>query len=168
MCYIRLMTRSSIAAGALRVTYEQHGPDDGWPCVLGHGFPYDIHAYAEVVPKLAEAGARVIVPYLRGFGPTRFLSSDAPRSGEQGALGADLLALLDALGIERAVLGGYDWGGRAACVVSAFGRIAPPRWCREIPTISRISPGRRIPRHQRKKPRSGISTIFIASGAGSA
>ncbi len=120
MCYIRLMTRSSIAAGALRVTYEQHGPDDGWPCVLGHGFPYDIHAYADVVPILAAAGARVILPYLRGFGPTRFLSSDAPRSGEQAALGSDLLALLDALGIERAVLGGYDWGGRAACVVAAL------------------------------------------------
>jgi pimeloyl-ACP methyl ester carboxylesterase/GNAT superfamily N-acetyltransferase len=120
MCYIRVMTRSSVNAGVLRVTYEQHGHADGWPCVLGHGFPYDVHAYADVAPILAAAGARVIVPYLRGFGATRFLDSDAPRSGEQAALGADLIALMDALGIERAVLGGYDWGGRAACVVSAL------------------------------------------------
>src|SRR5271165_6761199 len=114
------MTLRSIGAGALRAAYEEHGPSDGWPCVLGHGFPYDVHAYAEVAPILAAAGARVIVPYLRGFGPTRFLDSDGPRSGEQAALGADLIALMDALGIERAVLGGYDWGGRAACVVSAL------------------------------------------------
>ncbi len=114
------MTLRSIGAGALRAAYEEHGPADGWPCVLGHGFPYDVHAYAEVAPILAEAGARVIVPWLRGFGPTRFLSSEDPRSGEQAALGADLLALMDALGIERAVLVGYDWGGRAACVVSAL------------------------------------------------
>src|SRR5271157_3365293 len=114
------MTLRSIGAGALRAAYEEHGPADGWPCVLGHGFPYDVHAYAEVAPILAEAGARVIVPWLRGFGPTRFLSSEDPRSGEQAALGADLLALMDALGVERAVLGGYDWGGRAACVVAAL------------------------------------------------
>src|SRR5208283_3586616 len=114
------MTLRSIGAGALRAAYEEHGPADGWPCVLGHGFPYDAQAYAEVAPILAEAGARVIVPYLRGFGPTQFLRAETPRSGEQAALGADLLALMDALEIERAVLGGYDWGGRAACVVSAL------------------------------------------------
>lgn len=114
------MTRKTIDAGALRIVYEEHGPPDGWPCILGHGFPYDIQAYAEVAPILAEAGARVIVPYLRGLGPTRFLDSELPRSGEQAALGADLLAFMDALGIERAVLGGFDWGGRAACVVAAL------------------------------------------------
>ncbi len=114
------MTIETIDAGVLRIAYEAYGPARGWPCILGHGFPYDVHAYAEVAPLLAEAGARVIVPWLRGFGPTRFLSSDTPRSGEQAALGADCLALMDALGIERAVLGGYDWGGRAACVVSAL------------------------------------------------
>jgi pimeloyl-ACP methyl ester carboxylesterase len=85
-----------------------------------HGFPYDIHAYAEVAPMLAQAGCRAIVPYLRGFGPTSFLRGDTPRSGEQAALGADLLALMDALAIPRAVLAGYDWGGRAACVVAAL------------------------------------------------
>jgi pimeloyl-ACP methyl ester carboxylesterase/GNAT superfamily N-acetyltransferase len=114
------MTSKEIDAGALRAAYEEYGPPDGWPCVLGHGFPYDVEAYAEVAPILAKAGARVVAPYLRGFGPTRFLFSDAPRSGEQAALGADLIALMDALGIERAVLGGYDWGGRAACVVAAL------------------------------------------------
>jgi len=112
--------RISVGAGVLRVEAIEHGPPDGWPCVMGHGFPYDPHAYDETAALLAEAGARVIVPWLRGFGPTRFASPDTPRSGEQAALGADLLALLDALGIGRAVLGGYDWGGRACCVVSAL------------------------------------------------
>jgi len=111
---------SRIEAGDLDVGYLEIGPRDGWPCMLGHGFPYDVHAYAEAAPLLAEAGARVIVPWLRGYGPTRFLSDKTPRSGEQAALGADLLALMDALEIERAVLGGYDWGGWAACVVSAL------------------------------------------------
>jgi pimeloyl-ACP methyl ester carboxylesterase len=91
-----------------------------WPRILGDGFPYDVHSYAEVAPLLAEAGARVIVLYLRGFRPTRFLLGTTPRSGEQAALGADLLALMEALKIERAMLGGYDWGGRAACVVAAL------------------------------------------------
>ena len=113
-------TAKTIDASVLSVAYLEYGPATGWPCILGHGFPYDIHAYAETAPLLAEAGARVIVPYLRGYGPTRFLSAETPRSGEQAALGADLLALMDALGIERAVLGGYDWGGRAACVVAAL------------------------------------------------
>ena len=113
-------TAKTITAGVLEVAYEEWGTRDGWPCVLGHGFPYDVHAYAEVAPILADAGARVIVPYLRGFGPTRFLAHGTPRSGEQAALGADCLALMDALGIPRAVLGGYDWGGRGVCVVSAL------------------------------------------------
>jgi pimeloyl-ACP methyl ester carboxylesterase len=110
----------TIHAGVLNVAYEQYGPADGWPCIMGHGFPYDAHAYDETAPLLAEAGARVVVPYLRGYGPTRFLSGETLRSGEQAALGADLKALMDALGFERAVLGGYDWGGRAACVVAAL------------------------------------------------
>ena len=96
------------------------GSSSGWPCILGHGFPYDVHAYDEAAPILAQAGARVIVPYLRGYGPTRFLNTETLRSGEQAALGADLLGLMDALKIERAVLAGYDWGGRAGCVVAAL------------------------------------------------
>ena len=109
-----------IDAGVLNIAYYQAGPVDGPPVLLMHGFPYDIHAYAEVVPLLAAQGCRVVVPYLRGFGATRFLSADTPRSGEQAALGADLLALLDALVLPQAVLAGYDWGGRAACVVAAL------------------------------------------------
>ena len=109
-----------ITAGVLSVAYAESGPASGPPVFLMHGFPYDIHAYEEVAPILAAAGCRVIVPYLRGFGPTRFLSEATPRSGEQAALGADLLALMDALDIERALLAGYDWGGRAACVVAAL------------------------------------------------
>ena len=111
---------STVRAGVLDVACFIAGPVDGPPVLLMHGFPYDIHAYAEVVPLLMQAGCRVVVPYLRGFGSTRFLRADTPRSGEQAALGADLLALLDALDMERAVLAGYDWGGRAACVVAAL------------------------------------------------
>ncbi|MGG5808617.1 alpha/beta fold hydrolase [Falsiroseomonas sp. CW058] len=109
-----------VEAGVLRVAFAEYGPPDGWPAVLLHGFPYDIHAYAEVAPRLAAAGARVVVPHLRGFGPTRFLSGMTPRSGQQAVLAQDLLALLDALGIAGAVLGGYDWGGRAACICAAL------------------------------------------------
>jgi pimeloyl-ACP methyl ester carboxylesterase len=110
----------TIGAGVLSTAYLEYGDASGWPCILGHGFPYDVHAYSEGAPILAEAGAHVIIPYLRGYEPTRFLKAETPRSGEQAALGADLLALMDALKIERAVLGGYDWGGRAACVVAAL------------------------------------------------
>ena len=112
--------KASIEAGVLDVAYLEYGSEDGWPCILIHGFPYSPDCYAECAPILAEAGARVITPWMRGYGDTRFLSADTPRSGEQAAFGADLLAFMDALGTEKAVLGGYDWGGRAACVVSAL------------------------------------------------
>ena len=88
--------------------------------MLLHGFPYDVHAYDQVTPLLVSAGCRVITPYLRGYGPTRFLSPDTPRSGQQAVLAHDLVALMDALTIPRAVLAGYDWGGRAACIVAAL------------------------------------------------
>ncbi|MEM5446188.1 alpha/beta fold hydrolase [Paraburkholderia guartelaensis] len=109
-----------IETDLLDIAYDEQGDANGWPVVLLHGFPYDIRAYDEVTPRLVSEGARVIVPYLRGYGPTRFLSPTTLRSGQQAALGADLLALLDALRIERAILGGYDWGGRAACIVAAL------------------------------------------------
>ncbi len=114
------MQIKSVNAGVLNIGYLECGPTDGWPCILGHGFPYDPSAYSASAKILAEHGAYVIAPYLRGFGPTTFLAADNPRSGEQAALGADLLALMDSLEIEQAVLGGYDWGGRAACVVAAL------------------------------------------------
>ena len=109
-----------IETPVLEIAYYEAGPPDGDPVVLLHGFPYDIHSYAEVVPTLVEQGLRVIVPYLRGHGPTRFLDASAPRAGQQAALGADVVDLLDALDIPRAVLAGFDWGGRAACVVAAL------------------------------------------------
>jgi len=109
-----------INAGVLNVAYLETGPEDGPAVVLAHGFPYDAHAYDEVAAALAAAGCRCIVPWLRGYGATRFISAATARSGEQAALGADLLALLDALNLQRAVLAGYDWGGRAACVVAAL------------------------------------------------
>jgi pimeloyl-ACP methyl ester carboxylesterase len=106
--------------GTLEIAYYEAGPSDGDVALLLHGFPYDIHSYTEVIPLLADAGRRVIVPYLRGHGPTRFLDPAAPRSGQQAAIGTDVVDLLDALGIARATLAGYDWGGRAACVTAAL------------------------------------------------
>jgi pimeloyl-ACP methyl ester carboxylesterase len=107
-------------AGVLSIAYYEAGPADGPVVMLMHGFPYDIHSFVDVAPQLASKGCRVIVPYLRGYGPTRFRDEATPRSGEQAAVGADLIALMDALGIKRAVLAGYDWGGRAACVGAAL------------------------------------------------
>ena len=116
----RLEPLRTIDAGVLNIAYYEAGPADGPAVLLMHGFPYDIHAYVDVAPQLAAQGCRVIVPYLRGYGPTKFRDRTTPRSGEQAALGADLLALMDALGIKRGVFAGYDWGGRAACVVAAL------------------------------------------------
>ncbi|HEY7662504.1 MAG TPA: alpha/beta hydrolase [Xanthobacteraceae bacterium] len=109
-----------VRTGVLDIAYEESGPADGAPVILLHGWPYDPRTYDAVVPALNDAGCRTIVPYLRGFGPTRFLSSDSPRSGQQAALGKDLLDLMDALALPRAALVGYDWGGRAACIVAAL------------------------------------------------
>jgi len=116
----RNVTHKHIRTATLDVAYEESGNPGGAPVLLLHGWPYDPRCYDEVVPPLVAAGCRVIVPYLRGFGATRFLSADTPRSGQQAALGNDLRELLDTLGIERATLAGYDWGGRAACIVAAL------------------------------------------------
>jgi pimeloyl-ACP methyl ester carboxylesterase len=115
-----LGTVSQIDAGALNVGYLDRGPRDGPAVVLLHGWPYDIHSFADVVPLLTAAGHRVIVPYLRGFGTTRFLSDETVRNGEQVALALDAIALMDALGIETAVVAGFDWGARSADVVAAL------------------------------------------------
>jgi pimeloyl-ACP methyl ester carboxylesterase len=109
-----------IRTPVLDVAYEASGPADGLPVLLLHGFPYDVRSFDSVVALVNAAGFRTIVPWLRGYGGTQFLSADTLRSGEQAALGQDLLELLDALRIQKAVLAGYDWGGRAACVVSAL------------------------------------------------
>ena len=116
----RLEPLRLVDAGVLTVAYYEAGPLDGPAVLLLHGFPYDIHSYVDVAPQLAEKGCRVVVPYLRGYGPTRFRDAATPRSGEQAALAADLIALIDALAIPRAVFAGYDWGGRAACVGAAL------------------------------------------------
>ena len=104
----------------LDIAYEESGPQTGSPVLLMHGFPYDPRGYDEVVPRLVAAGCRTIVPYLRGYGPTRFLAAETLRSGQQAAIGRDLVELMDALALPRAVLVGFDWGGRAACVVAAL------------------------------------------------
>jgi pimeloyl-ACP methyl ester carboxylesterase len=111
-----------VNAGVLDVAYHDDGAEDDTPVVLLHGFPYDVHVYDEVTPRLVAKGCRVITPYLRGYGPTRFRSADTLRSGQQAVLGNDLLALMDAMHVHRAVVAGYDWGGRAACIVAALGR----------------------------------------------
>jgi pimeloyl-ACP methyl ester carboxylesterase len=108
-----------IDAGVLNVGYVEAGPADGQAVILMHGFPYDIHSYVEVAPLLAAEGYRVIVPYFRGYGTTTFLSSATPRNVDQAAFALDILALMDALKIEKAVLGGYDWGSRTADIIAA-------------------------------------------------
>jgi pimeloyl-ACP methyl ester carboxylesterase len=114
------LTFSSIRTAVLDIAYEEHGDVAGDPVILLHGFPYDPRCFDAVAPALAAAGCRVIVPYLRGYGPTRFLDRATMRSGQQAALGRDLLDLLDALNIGQTALMGYDWGGRAACIVAAL------------------------------------------------
>ena len=110
----------SVRTSVLEIFYEDSGPQTGAPVFLMHGWPYGPRVYDHVVSLLVDAGCRTIVPYLRGFGPTRFLAADTPRSGQQAVLGDDLRQLMDALKVRSAVLVGYDWGGRAACVVAAL------------------------------------------------
>jgi pimeloyl-ACP methyl ester carboxylesterase len=121
-----------IAAGLLHVGYADVGPADGRTVVLLHGWPYDIHSYVDVAPILATTGYRVVVPYLRGFGATRFLSDETLRNGEQAALALDVIALMDALGVERAILAGFDWGARTADIVAALW----PERCTALVSVS--------------------------------
>ncbi len=109
-----------INAGVLDTGYVESGPADGPAVMLLHGWPYDVHSFADVTPVLASAGYRVIVPFVRGYGTTRFLSGDTPRNGQQAVLAVDVIALMDALGIGRAILAGFDWGARSANVVAAL------------------------------------------------
>jgi pimeloyl-ACP methyl ester carboxylesterase len=121
-----------VDAGVLNVAYAEAGPAGGAPVVLLHGWPYDIHTYVEVAPQLAAAGYRVIVPYLRGYGSTRFLSATTARNGQQAALAVDTIALMDALKIQKAILGGCDWGARTACIVAALW----PERCKALVSVS--------------------------------
>ena len=121
-----------VEAGALDVGYAEAGPANGPVVVCLHGWPYDIHAFVEVAPMLAQAGYRVIVPYLRGYGSTRFLSGATPRNGQQAALAVDVIALMDALRIDRALIAGFDWGARTACIVAALW----PERCKALVSVS--------------------------------
>jgi pimeloyl-ACP methyl ester carboxylesterase len=121
-----------IDAGVLNVGYAEAGPADGRPVILLHGWPYDIHTYVDVAPLLASAGYRVIVPYLRGYGATRFLSSETVRNGQPSALAFDIIALMDALKIEKPVVAGCDWGARTANIVAALW----PERCKAMVSVS--------------------------------
>ena len=121
-----------IDAGVLNVGYAEAGPANGRPVILLHGWPYDIHSYVDVAPLLASAGYRVIVPYLRGYGMTRFLSSKTFRNGQQSAIAIDIIALMDALKLERAILAGYDWGARTANIIAALW----PERCKALVSVS--------------------------------
>jgi pimeloyl-ACP methyl ester carboxylesterase len=122
----------SIDAGLLNVTYAEAGPIDGRPVVLLQGWPYDIYSYVDVAPLLASAGYRVIVPYLRGYGPTRFLSSETLRNGQPSVVALDIIALMDALHIKSAIIGGFDWGGRTADIIAVLW----PERCRGLVSVS--------------------------------
>ena len=121
-----------IDAGALNVGYAEDGPANGPVVILLHGWPYDIYSYVDVAPLLASAGYRVIVPYLRGYGSTRFLSRETPRNGQQSVVAVDVIALMDALKIERATIGGFDWGARTADIIAAIW----PERCRALVSVS--------------------------------
>ena len=121
-----------IEADALNIGYAESGPASGPPVLLLHGWPYDIHSFVEVAPILASAGFRVITPYLRGYGTTRFLSGEMPRNGQQSVVAVDAIALMDALKIEKAVLGGFDWGARTADIVAALW----PERCNGLVSVS--------------------------------
>lgn len=121
-----------IKAGLLDVGYAEAGPADGPVVLLVHGWPYDIHSYVDVAPILADAGYRVLIPYLRGYGTTRFLSDETPRNGQQAALAADMIAFMDALGVEKAIMGGYDWGARTVNIMAALW----PERCQAMVSVS--------------------------------
>ncbi|MGA8495510.1 MAG: alpha/beta hydrolase [Xanthobacteraceae bacterium] len=121
-----------IDAGTLNVGYAEAGPADGPPIILLHGWPYDIYSFVDVTPLLAAAGYRVIVPYVRGYGTTRFLSNDTPRNGQQSVVAVDVINLMDALKIQKAVIGGFDWGARSADIVAALW----PERCKALVSVS--------------------------------
>ena len=121
-----------IDAGLLNVGYAETGPADGYPVILLHGWPYDIHSYDKVAPLLSSAGYRVIIPYLRGYGTTRFLSAATPRNGQQSALAVDIIHLMDALNIKKAIIAGFDWGARTADILAALW----PERCKALVAVS--------------------------------
>jgi pimeloyl-ACP methyl ester carboxylesterase len=143
-----------VTTPVLDVAYEHAGEADAPPVILLHGFPYDVRAFDEVAAILAAGGASVFAPYLRGFGGTRFLDDTTPRSGQQAALTQDLLEFMDALDIENAVVAGYDWGGRAACIAAAAGWRGTGTSCANCCGAPGRPLGRARPRRSPRVPRA--------------
>jgi pimeloyl-ACP methyl ester carboxylesterase len=146
-------TLRQIDAGTLNVGFIDAGPSDGHAVILLHGWPYDIHSYADVAPILVAAGFRVIVPYFRGYGSTRFLGSETPRNGQQAALADDTVALMDALKIPLAVVGGYDWGARTANIVAAL----HPERCEAMVSVSGYLIGSQAANRQPLPPKAELA-----------
>ena len=156
-----------VDAGPLNIGYAQSGPEDGPAVILLHGWPYDIHAFEQVAPLLASAGYRVIVPYLRGYGSTRFRSSDAPRNAQQVVFALDVVALMDALGIEHAVFGGFDWGARTAAIVAALW----PQRCQALVSVSGYLIGSQAANHTPLPPKAELAwwyQFYFATERGAA
>ena len=155
-----------IEAGVLNIGYAEAGPVNGPPVILLHGWPYDIYSFVDVAPSLASAGYRVIVPYVRGYGPTRFLASETFRNGEPAALAVDIIAFMEALKIEKAILAGFDWGARTANIIAVLW----PERCKAMVSVSGYligSPVRRRCR-QRLSSNGGINIILPPNAAGKA
>ena len=151
----------------LMVAYLEDGKSDGWPLVLSHGFPYDVRAFDDLLPMLVDRGARVIRPYLRGYKPTSFLSPSTMRSGQQAALGRDLIEVVDALDIPGVILAGFDWGGLASCVATACGLKREAASSAMPATISWMSRARRRASHLPWRKRCGTSIFLNRSGVAS-
>ena len=153
-------------AGVLNVGYAEAGPAHGPVVILLHGWPYDIHSYVDVAPLLASAGYRVIVPYLRGYGTTRFLSDETFRNGQQSVVAVDIIALMDALKIDKAIIGGFDWGARTADIIAALW----PERCKAMVSVSGYLIGSLNPARSRCRPRpssnGGTNTILPRNAAG--
>lgn len=142
-----------INAGTLNVGYAEAGPHHGPVVILLHGWPYDIHSFAEVTPLLVAAGYRVIVPYLRGYGSTRFLSADTPRNAQQAVVALDIIALMDALKIDKAVLGGFDWGARTVNIIAALW----PERCKAMVSVSGYLIGSQAANHAPLPPKAELT-----------
>ncbi len=123
-----------INAGVLNIGYAESGPANGTPVILLHGWPYDINSFADVAPLLSSAGYRVVIPYLRGYGTTSFLSAETLRNGQQSVIAVDIIALMDALKIQKAIIAGFDWGARTACIMAALW----PERCKAISLCERL------------------------------
>ncbi|HCE03586.1 MAG TPA: hypothetical protein DEQ98_10130, partial [Acidobacteria bacterium] len=137
-------TSRRVQTPVLEIGYEEHGPSAGFPILLLHGFPYDVRSFDGVVAPLAEAGHRVLVPYLRGYGPTRFRDPDAPRMAEQAAIAQDVVDFADALGLDQVALAGFDWGNRAACITAILHpeRVRAQVACGGYSVQDTVTPGR--------------------------